>query len=419
MHFFTSISVAPVESPEELASNKAIAPDISQKGTVRLKQKQWLTSQPQHSLLIQHYCTEDFSPSPYWGSGNIPNIFNTLKVAHNSIHNVKAYSTIAHTFQNNSIHEVLSPITMNQLPWANVKHIQIILGIMKKILTRSLHFIHNIGICGRLEVSVRPGTDSIGNTLRTQGHLTDFLFHIHVALHDLLISGTHKLKCEIMETELVRDKAHSLIDHTEQLLRIRASTKFSDIFPRKSQHTWLKSMINMIAITIGIAPVYKLKYTREWIKDHNRFDPTGQAQFVLGEFLQVDADRTVIHSIHPTTCIPTSLTNQVSDILSRNGVSEHGITTILAFVTSTGNPTNPQEYIHSLPLEDKIILADICHRILIPQLLHSNATQDISNDPLPHAPKQIDAIQFPQDNESLLYFINTDHDEYGPDRPKT
>ena len=367
-------TIATSSSEDNIELGKStILPDNLQSGTVRLKCPNWVTTQPASSLLRHHYISANGETSPYWGAEDDSPIGN-LRIDHNNIYSVKAYSTISHSIQNQVISKVCDHSSMKDIPSKNMRYLQNDLSVLKKTMTQSLKFIQSHGICARLEVSVRPGKNGQGGRIRSQGHLSDFLLHIHVALHDLLILGCHHLKFHTMETELVRDKVHSLIDQTESLLKIRASSLFCDLYSSPRHHDWLRAMFNMIAICVGIAPMYKLRYIRKWIMDSSRYDPTDQSRFFSTEFLMVDKDIEPIqqNGIYYNIPFSNALMSMIHDILSKNGMSDSGSNDVMAYIQSDEHQVRCTECFQRLSLKDKLIFADIGERIIIRQILEND-----------------------------------------------
>ena len=195
--------------------------DSKQRGSVRLKQKEWSNPKKikiplQYGHLINHEdkssdSNDDptFLPSPtqspnetlsevYRESCDDNTSPDHIEFEANSIYSVKFYSTISHHLKQKGNQIPLTFLQMNELPLSSMVSLQRFFNLMLQQSGDAMKYVHDHGICARLEVSVRPnGMSFIGNSIRCHGHFIDVLAHIHVAIHELFMSGKHKLphKC--------------------------------------------------------------------------------------------------------------------------------------------------------------------------------------------------------------------------------
>ena len=359
-----------------------------QKGTVRLKHKDW--KKCQYSKLSDHYHqysdsdddsdeSESLEFNQFW-SDLLQAKFHGTRINHCSIHSVKMYSTISHSMR--KIQNIM-PMTLSQmtnLHRCTFKKLQLMLNSMQVMFNKAAVGIQEDGICSRLEVSIRPGVDELGQDLRLRGSLTDLLIHVHVAVNDLFFQD-RDISLHHISIDPVRSKLISLVEGLEPYLRFRHSLRFCDIHSQEKEHQWLQSLINMIMLTGGLASNFNLKYFSRWLTDSGRHDPTGQAKLICSNFLNIHSDTEVaVVSTKPT--IPQSIIREVASVLSSVGISTAGSTTVLEFIQEQDTTSCFERF----SLKDLLILADSCHDIktlIISQKNQKNQyVQDTETTPL-------------------------------------
>jgi hypothetical protein len=135
-----------------------------------------------------------------------------IEIDANSIYSVKIYPTISHYLTQRHNQLPLTFKQMNDLHKSSMLNLQRFSNLMLKLSGGAMKHVHDHGICARIELSVRPnGNSSIGNYIRCHGHFINVLAHVHIAVHELITTGNHKLCFETSPCELVYAKILQLI----------------------------------------------------------------------------------------------------------------------------------------------------------------------------------------------------------------
>ena len=378
--------------------------DCKQRGSVRLKQKKWTKPKTikiplQHEHLIHHEdkssdSNDDstFFPSPT--STQLPNetllevyhesrVDNTspdhIKFDANSIFSVKFYSTISHYLRQRLNQVPLTFQQMNELPLSNFLSLQRFFTHMLKHSGDAMKHVNDHGICARLEVSVRPnGFSSIGNSIRCHGHFIDVLAHVHVALHELLMSGKHKLSVMTLPYELVYAKVLQLINHMQPLTKFRASVKFCDFYRGNKCSEWLRAIVTVILTYAGLGGETNMKYFAKWLHDESRYNPTN-------EHPQVFTDLHMNIGIDPSPKkVPLVINEKFWHVLRKclhnNQFTNTCISSIISVMKMDKPLSHSRTFLQGTSLHDKFHFAKNIHPNVIPILVAHLTKEDSSTD---------------------------------------
>lgn len=373
--------------------------DRKQKGSVRLRQTEWTkSSKIKLPLFLEESKTEDNGNSS--DSSFIPtqgqtrnvllsqvyhpsSICNTspyhIEIDANTIYSIKFYSTISHYLTQRRNQLPLTFKQMNDLPQSSMIHLQRFSNLMLKLCGGAMKFVHNNGICARLEVSVRPnGGSTIGNVIRCHGHLTDILAHVQIAIHELIISGNHKLTLNTIHSELVYSKILFLIDQLQSMTRFRAAVRFCDIYCGNRCYDWLRAVVNAIMTFTGLGGQTKLKYVAKWLHDESRYNPTNQPPKNL---IDLHANINTPTPLKPI--IPDKFWNILNRCLRDNHFSKTCISSIIRVIKMDKPLSHSGMLLQETSLHEKWHIAKNLCQAVVPFLLKylRNNDKDPSNNP--------------------------------------
>lgn len=380
------VQVFPIHSVQ--SNGRFLSEESEQTGTVGIKHENWGVHHD-GSKVLDHYLpinagdnpedVEDLEPNNNW-CPVMDRHFRRTIINDHAVFSMKAYSTIYHTFPVNRIRPMNSS-SMNDLHKSTFKKLQTLSADLNSLSSSSLKDVMEHGICARLEISIRPTTDDVGNVLRQTGDLTHVLLHVHVAINDLLFLNRRRLRIHLSPTEPIRAKIHSLLNLINPMLQLRASNQFCYLYRDMKIHAWLKAIMSLILILVGFATEYKLKFVQEWLSDPERYDPSLQAEHIFQNFLYVRHEDSippaskVIPDISPTICC------MINNILQKNGISQLGISRILEYIHSNAGPqSNSLHCLQSLTLQDKLEYAFKCHDQILPDLLLNQSSKNNSGE---------------------------------------
>jgi len=385
-----------------------VAPDGQQAGTVQVKhKKKW--SDSVESYVHEHYQDhseneeEEAEYNPYWGDA-LSACHQDTKISYTTVHSIKAYSTVSHMFPKSTKTKPVSVSAMNQFHKSSFRQLQNFLTHMQQSAHRAASNINDVGICGRLEVSIRPNNGEIARKLRYSGDLSDVILHVHVGLNDLLVNSHRKLCIILSNVEPVRAKIDYMIDKITPMVKLRASNCFCDLYKNAKIHDWLRAISNMIMILVGVAPDFNLKYVKSWMNDLSRYDPTNEAKFITSQFLHVSSDS----PLPPPQRLPEIPKSQkiiISKSLQDVGISNDGISKIIEFVDRNDSESGRRksfQCFQALSLQDKLTFVEKSHAEIIPDILTKIKTNQMESNHQEDAPNEIN--EHGEDHELLDIF---------------
>jgi len=376
--------------------------DCKQKGSVRLKQKEWrkpknikIPLQQEHLIHHEDKSSDsnddpNFIPSPtqlpnetllevYHESPHDNTSPDHIKFDANSIYSVKFYSTISHHLTQCRNQVPLTFQQMNELPLSSMVFLQRFFNHMLKHSGDAMKHVHDHGICARLEVSVRPnGMSSIGNSIRCHGHFIDVLAHVHVALHELFMSGKHKLSVRTLPYQLVYAKVLQLINHIHSLTRFRASVKFCDIYRGNKCSEWLRAIVTVILTYTGLGGETNMKYFAKWLHDESRYNPTNLHPQVLTDLhMNIGID---LSSKKGPLVIHEKFWHVLRKCLHNNQFTDTCISSIISVMKMDKPLSHSRTFLQGTSLHDKFHFAKNIHPNVIPILVAHLTKEDGSMD---------------------------------------
>ena len=294
-----------------------------------------------------------------------------------TIYSVKFYSTISHHLTQRRNQLPLTFRQMENIPKSSMVCLQRFFNLMLKHSGCAMKHVQQHGVCARLEVSLRPnGSSPIGNLIRCHGHFIDVLAHVHIALHDLIMSRKHNLSFVTIPYELVYAKVLQLINYIQSMTRFRASDRFCEIYRGDKCSNWLKAIVTVIMTYTGLSGETKIKYFTKWLHDENRYNPTNQHPLIL-----TDLYMNISHNQSPTKhpCeIPEKCWNILRRCLHDNKFSETCILSIIGIMKMDKPLSHLRRFLLGTSLRDKLHFAmNICRNV-IPILLAYLKTEDSS-----------------------------------------
>ena len=376
--------------------------DCKQRGSVRLKQKEWrkpknikIPLQQEHLIHHEDKSSDSnddptFIPSPtqlpnetllevYHESRHDNTTPDHFKFDANSIYSVKFYSTISHHLTQCRNQVPLTFQQMNELPLSSMVSLQRFFNHMLKHSGDAMKHVHDHGICARLEVSVRPnGFSSIGNSIRCHGHFIDVLAHVHVALHELFMSGKHKLSVRTSPYQLVYAKVLQLINHVQSLTRFRASVKFCDIHRGNKCSEWLRAIVTVILTYAGLGGETNMKYFAKWLHDESRYNPTNLHPQVLTDLhMNIGID---LSSKKGPLVIHEKFWHVLRKCLHNNQFTDTCISSIISVMKMDKPLSHSRTFLQGTSLHDKFHFAKNIHPNVIPILVAHLTKEDGSMD---------------------------------------
>lgn len=293
----------------------------------------------------------------------------TMAIA--SLYSVKEYSTVHHA---NGSEKTTVPVKdvfkMMNLHKLTISQIKSIISFIWKGSLQGVQYSQNHNVADRFELSIRPTHD---DSLRNEGHLTDFLAHVLFLTGDFF--NTYEIKKTLISPSLVQSKLHTLINYISPLLRVRESLKFNVTHPGHQMADMLKAYVYMMMTTAGMAGSYRTKFLNIWAKDIQRIDPGNQFLNHLQGNNFLHPPTIITSNISPAEFDTELLTQILLPYFNTNTTSD-----LVEYIKSfNGEKTLPLCY-HSLSLREKLSLMCRLDTEIIPALSsHGSVLSDEEN----------------------------------------
>jgi len=152
----------------------------------------------------------------------------------------------------------------------SIETLQTLISNLTSAAIEAFKIVDNHGIGLRIEVSIRPHFND--KALRHHGHFNDILLLVSSAI-DAFCSNLYKPKKESFHARTVRTNTFTLLDEASSMLKFRRNIPFDQVYASDNASEWLRSHLSMVLITMGISPLYGIKYIKGWGDNLSRFDP--------------------------------------------------------------------------------------------------------------------------------------------------
>ena len=191
-----------------------------------------------------------------------------LTIHDGDVFSIKQYSTIAHWVMQNRAKLPLHFEDMRDISHRSMESLQALTKNLRNIVENGMKMVKSYGIGIRLEVSIRPAENK---DLSRNGHFNDILLMACMALPEYLKQWKPTVK--FLPTESTERKALAMLSNLSSLLAFRKQKSFREIWKKTAAISWLQFYLSKVMITMGIIPVFELRFVRPWIKDGGVFDP--------------------------------------------------------------------------------------------------------------------------------------------------
>lgn len=259
----SQVSVYPLHKLPKLKNEILKKCDL--KGTFEIKKTNWVEG--------RHICYDD--DSEYVGmeffscSDDVENHREYLSIHSSTLFSVKGYSTISHSLLQKRARYPMRDKAMYGIGQKSIQHIQTLTANAALSLEETFNTVKSHGIGFRIEVSIRP---HFNDPVRYSQHGNDVLLIVYLALQEFC-GPKFSIRLEKFPTTSVQTAAMKLLSEVSSMIRSRKDIRFNQVYSEEKVTEWLRCHLSLLLITIGICPVYGIKYINQWLKDEDRFDP--------------------------------------------------------------------------------------------------------------------------------------------------
>ena len=297
-------------------------------------------------------------------------VLRSLELNMNAFHSAKVYSDLWHSLAQDKSNIPLHYKQMENISDLSFQQLQSSLHAILERFQVATSSISKYGPGRRLEISIRPTHHD--KSLRLKGHLNDIIVHVHASLNDFF--HVYTLTTTEIPITSVQSKLQSLINQIYQYLRMRGSSTFFISYGNEKMCSWLKMQMNLVLMTAGFAPSFKLDHVMRWLRDGERFDPYDQCgQLKNRKFLLSDTEHSAKRTSFDSAAGAEALL-KLKRVLENNHLSAVTVTALCTHVQTFGKKSSPLKCYKEMPFVDK--LGYSCSL----EVIVSSLTKDVSVD---------------------------------------
>ena len=328
------------------------------KGTIQLKKYNW----EKKDILVITETYPDNILSEYCSNNGNERTRHSLSVDASTMHSVKVYQTISHSQLQRRKNLPLTNRLMYSIGGRSVGVLQTLMHNVQKILDDSYGIVSSHGISVRLEVSLRPPHLE---PLRKIGHAVDFLLLACLAVSDFC-SSNYSPNSTFLDARTYHTRAMKLISELSSMIKLRHQSIFNQVYSHPKSSNWLRYHLSFLFITIGICPLFEVKYIQSWLQDKHRFDPHHHLE-----------SNGITERTLESKEIKRRILRSLLNILTRLQFSRDGLNLLKKFVEESPEADEKSVYL-SLSLRDKHLLANTLHNDIIPHISQHSMTGYVS-----------------------------------------
>lgn len=336
------------------------------KGTIQLKKYNW---EKNDNLSITETYPDKFLSEHCSNDGN-QRTRDSLSVDASTMHSLKVYETISHSQLQRRKNLPLTNKLMYSIGERSVGFLQTLMHNVQKVLDESYGIVRSHGISVRLEVSLRPPHLE---PLRRNGHAVDFLLLACLAVSDFC-SSKYSPQSTLLDSRTYHTRAMKLISELSSMIKLRHQSIFNQVYSHPKSSNWLMYHMSSLFITVGICPLFDVKYIQSWLQDKNRFDPHHHLE-----------SNGITERTLESNEIERRILRSLLNILTRLQFSRDGLNLLKKFVEESPEADGKNLYL-SLSLRDKHLLANTLHSEIIPHISqhamagHHSATRNTDSE---------------------------------------